>query len=946
MRAIENFLRLIWPDAGVKAIVSIHNGKPSHYWFTSDQIPAAAVKAKELSDRHFDVYMSMGGFDAEERKGEHAIAFRCLFLDLDCGEGKDYPDQDTAHTALETFVAKVGLPMPMVVSSGYGLHCYWPLDTDVEKPEWLQLANALKHLCEVHGFATDVKCTADAARILRPNATFNYKNGTPRRVEVLEAPGKFPLEGIRSPLTEQAGNIFETLARQQAEAADPNRTQFTTDYPEAEFEAILPQCATLRWAYENQPQVQEPLWYAVLGLAQHLRNGREVSHRLSRNHPEYDPAATDRKRDHWATAVGGPPTCDGFRKTNGNRCSGCTAAVATPLALGRPRGARAVLSAIVNNTLHFEDKHLRLTDNGLQISVSIKGKEEREWIRLASYGIRPLLNISLLDKDSKPAHHVWMEAYDKDRSRRQFIVPAASVNQSPSFSQECAKYGVFNEQELFPSAFRSFTEIMRNWIRKLEEQQNGVVTFDSFGWMGTDSSNVKDTFLLGNKLYTDEGVREAPILPHLKAYQDAMVPQGSLEEWTAAMDHYNRPGMEAYMFTTWAAWGAPLMGFTSSRNIVVSLVGDTGVGKSSMQRAIASVYGDYNSNILVDQHDSTLNAVNAAMGCLNSLPYIREEAAEADAEMVASWVLTMTQGRERGRLTSALANAPIRTWSTIAVISSNTSIHEIVVNTRKDNAARLARTWELDMRLPMSQEEAMQLFRPLRTNFGLAGPIYIEYIVKHRSEVMQAVRECEDALVKRYGSGGAARFYLSYIAACLVGAHIAIQLGLIHHDIERGKRFALQQYRRLTKAAADEKQTPEQVLAAFIQESRPNLLVVECDNPNAANAPTMFDSHNNIIHSPTANATIEARFATDSGMLYVSTPALRKWYVDNHLNYRLSMDALKSGGILKDEDRKIVMTRGTRMADKKQVRCVHFDLSKSTELLDVAVATSKGAGND
>ncbi len=47
------------------------------------------------------------------------------------------------------------------------------------------------------------------------------------------------------------------------------------------------------------------------------------------------------------------------------------------------------------------------------------------------------------------------------------------------------------------------------------------------------------------------------------------------------------------------------------------------------------------------------------------------------------------------------------------------------------------------------------------------------------------------------------------------------------------------------------------------------------------------------------------------------------------------MSSLSTAGVLVTEDKKIVLTRGTRLADKKQVRCVHFDLSKSTELTDV-----------
>src|SRR6185369_3763441 len=128
-------------------------------------------------------------------------------------------------------------------------------------------------------------------------------------------------------------------------------------------------------------------------------------------------------------------------------------------------------------------------------------------------------------------------------------------------------------------------------------------------------------------------------------------------------------------------------------------------------------------------------SVNANLGCLNSLPYLREEAAEADPDEIASWVLTMTQGRDRGRMNSALAKVAVKTWSTIAVVSSNISIREIVINARKDNAARLARTWEMYMKSPLSQSQAQQLFRPFLANYGHAGPIYIQHVVSNLDEI-------------------------------------------------------------------------------------------------------------------------------------------------------------------------------------------------------------------
>lgn len=66
----------------------------------------------------------------------------------------------------------------MVVRSGSGRHAYWALWPPLE-PAWAEKAN--RRLARALG--ADSRAT-DAARILRPPGTFNYKTGEPRRVEV------------------------------------------------------------------------------------------------------------------------------------------------------------------------------------------------------------------------------------------------------------------------------------------------------------------------------------------------------------------------------------------------------------------------------------------------------------------------------------------------------------------------------------------------------------------------------------------------------------------------------------------------------------------------------------------------------------------------------------------------------------------------------------------
>lgn len=123
------------------------------------------VALLEARGRTTDVYMGVaprvrqeGGRDAVER-------VHCLWVDC---------DDETAVAALEGFE-----PAPsMVIHSGSGRHAYWSLWPPMS-PDEAEGAN--RRLA--HALGADMRAT-DAARILRPPGTLNFKTDPPGSVEV------------------------------------------------------------------------------------------------------------------------------------------------------------------------------------------------------------------------------------------------------------------------------------------------------------------------------------------------------------------------------------------------------------------------------------------------------------------------------------------------------------------------------------------------------------------------------------------------------------------------------------------------------------------------------------------------------------------------------------------------------------------------------------------
>lgn len=164
-----DFIAAVVPSAGYLCIAELSTKKKQHV-FVQD-VKEFAPALDEFNAKNFDTYFALGSFvESGSRTISNALYMRSCFMDIDCGEGKAYPSKQAAATALDEFLQKTELGIlgnPWVVSSGGGLHVYWPFTDNVPIKEWRNAAEALKLLCKKHALAIDYTVTADAARVLR-----------------------------------------------------------------------------------------------------------------------------------------------------------------------------------------------------------------------------------------------------------------------------------------------------------------------------------------------------------------------------------------------------------------------------------------------------------------------------------------------------------------------------------------------------------------------------------------------------------------------------------------------------------------------------------------------------------------------------------------------------------------------------------------------------------
>ena len=254
--------------------------------------------------RGSDVYHACAAFkDKGSRKQNNALGARCFWLDVDVGEGKPYRDQQEAAESVIAFCKIQGLPIPIFVSSGYGLHVYWPLDRMLSPDEWKSGASRLKSACKVHGLMADESRTTDISSVLRPPGTHNRKiPSAPRLVQAGPLVGPYNAESFLSRLGVVPSLELQPESRKALSDA-AGAIYSPSSYSDVEM-------LRLRSALACIPADDRGIWLQV-GMALHRTGWGEPAYRLwddwSRTAPKkYEEAMQRKTWESFARPYEGP----------------------------------------------------------------------------------------------------------------------------------------------------------------------------------------------------------------------------------------------------------------------------------------------------------------------------------------------------------------------------------------------------------------------------------------------------------------------------------------------------------------------------------------------------------------------------------------------------------------------------------------------------------------
>jgi hypothetical protein len=328
-------------------------------------------------------------------------------------------------------------------------------------------------------------------------------------------------------------------------------------------------------------------------------------------------------------------------------------------------------------------------------------------------------------------------------------------------------------------------------------------TTSHLGWQGADC---KGGFSIGKDFIGPDGVLvEAEIRADSMDWSDKAVAfrgasvgddqivegycsAGTLDAWTGAVEKMAPyPRALSAVYTSFAA---PLLQLLGLPNFILDLAARTSQGKTTAQRAAASVWGspdERKPGAALQTWDITKVGIERVSAVLNGIPLILDDTKRAkDPRIIAEalYLVTSGRGRVRGSLTGLQVS---KTWHTVLISSGESPVTSFT----NDGGTRM-RVLEIEG-APFGKQDAetgkvVELFNlAIQSNHGHAGRRYVSWLAENldqRQEWKAEISRRAEAYVKQAASERAGRLalYAATIAQAASLAHKALDLPWAFED--------------------------------------------------------------------------------------------------------------------------------------------------------------------
>ena len=921
---LKQFYEKALPSQGVYCVSGLSNGRMANRF--TETLDGVLEEIKYLKDRKADVFVALGTFEGYSRKADDCLFVRSFFIDLDVGEGKKCATKEDAHAEIESILNQTGIPEPVRIDSGGGIHAYWIMDTDIPKDEWKPAAEVFKSLCLQYG-AIDPVVTADAARIMRCPETFNHKTGTPRPTSILsdEIP-VYEWKEFKAFLLGEEGEVVavepRSLEMENILASIPKgldeetKALLKADNFSKKYETLIEKskagdgCNQVKYADDNAGKLDNPMWHAIISIAKFCDDGAEAVHKLSKPDPRY----THEETQGLADRALAPRTCEWFITHFPDRCEGCKhrGNIISPISLAReftpaPKTNKEEPVWEVSDTKAVSDfpeflmPYVRGQHGGIYFvpspKVDKKGvKHQDDPILILANNLYPV--VRMVSPHEGECLQMRLEL-PKD-GNREFLLPMKHVYAKEAFKAIMSSNGVF-----FNSAHdQHLMNYIVKWGQFMQTTDKALLMRMQMGWTQerTDPDWDKRSFVIGKKEITHTGeIIDAPSSPFVKGLAKHLTQHGTLERWRESIDFLNNPEFELHAFAAMSGFGSPLMPFTSTSGVVMSLTGKSGNAKTGAMYGGLSVFGHPKDLSVVKATD---NGLTGRYLGLHNLMFGLDEVGDKKAEELGSLIHGISHGKAKIRMQSSV-NAEREyemSASLIAVLTSNHGLYGILESKKMSLDGEAARLIELAIRKPTMLDKdgtlGPKIFDAFRFNYGHAGPIFMRHVMMEGDQyVLDQIKEWETRFLKDFGNYSEYRFYQNLVAANFTGASIANETKLTGYDIERIYPKVIQEMINIRETVVRVNFTDYQsLLGDFINKNMANILVLK-------DGKVTMEPRGQIV----------ARIVSEENLLQVSKSEFKKYLSERMIGAREFEADMRERKVLFD-DKKGRLTTGWKSA--------------------------------
>jgi len=929
-----DLLDTVLPTEGRYCIVGI--GKYTDQRFADTREEANAL-IEEFKGKRVNVFFGCAKFGPQENRTHDNVAhIRALWLDIDCGPTKGVPndkgkiegyiDQKTGLVELQKFCKTVGLPKPILVNSGNGIHAYWLLEQTLARREWEPLAKRFKQLCKEHGLIVDDK-VFEASRVLRVPDTNNYKKGEEKPVTVMnEDSPRMTYEQMR-------------LILGEAETAPKEEPDFVPSSMSPMMEALMQNkvkrfktimlkgeggCAQLNHCYANQASIDEPLWQSALSIAAFCVDGDEAAHKLSREYPEYDPGEVDTKLRN-IRKNGGPHHCATFEERNPGGCDGCPhkGKIKSPIMLGLEIAEAEDDEFVVEDeetgtqtrfvVPEYPFPFFRGKNGGVYVRPPPESEEDPKVVYEHDFYLVKRMT------DPEVGEVVLFRLHLPHDGVREFTLTAAAICSKDELRKLLAYHGVITSK----SQYDNLAVFVVSSLKNLQYERKAEKMRTQFGWADGDSK-----FIVGDREITKDGVFYSPPSTVTEDVVDKVYVKGEFEKWKEVFNMYAIPGLEPHAFAALTAFGSPLLKFTGLEGAIINVIHpESGTGKSTILFMCNSVTGQPKD--LTSMFKDTLNAKIHRLGVMNNLANTIDEVTNMSGMEFSDLAYSISQGRGKDRMNgqSNTLRKNNTKWQGITLASSNASFYEKlgVAKSTPDGESMRLLEYRIEPNNLIPVDVGKQMFdHQLRENFGHAIEIYAQWLVNNLEEAIDLMRGIQAKIDREVQFSQRERFWSAVVACNIAGGLIAKSLGLHDYDMKAIYEWVKIMLGEMRHEIKPPQSTPATAVGEFVNGHINNVLVVNGE----------VDARTKMEAMPTLEPRGELliRYEPDNKDLYISAKAFKEFCVRQQINYKGILRELGEVGIYKGPVNKR-MSKGMRIV-APAVRVLHFDAS-NTEYLQM-----------